>query len=84
METQGKSVLIKPEEGPEQTGKGVMIPKTVKDKPNIGIVLDVGPGCSIVKRGDRVQYERKGASVMMRERSELHWIVEEQIFYVYE
>jgi len=83
MIPQGKAVLIKPEDNPEQTDKGIVIPKTVKEKPNIGIVVSAAPGCELVKKGDKVQYERKGASIMTRNGEELHWIIEDQIFYIY-
>ena len=83
MEPQGKTVLIRPEDNPEKE-REIIIPKTVKEKPNIGAVIEVGPGCESVKAGDRVQYARKGASVMNRDGEELHWIIEDQIFYIYE
>lgn len=79
MDLQGKAILILPDETPEKT-KGIINP-VMKDKPNTGKVISHGPGCEIVQVGDLVQYKRKGASVMMQEGVERHFIIEEQIFF---
>lgn len=83
MDAQGRAVLIRPEDNPDVSEGGILIPKTAEEKPNIGTVLAVGPGCTTVRIGDRVQYKRKGASVMQKDGEDLHWVIEEQIFYIY-
>lgn len=81
MELQGKAILILPDDTPEKT-KGIINP-LMKDKPNTGRVINHGPGCELVQIGDLVQYKRKGASVMMKEGMEHHFIIEEQIVFVH-
>ena len=83
MKIQGKAVLILPESLPEQSNGGIHIPKTVKEQPIIGKVVACGPGCEDVAAGDRVQYKRAGASTMIMDDTEYHFIVEEQIVYIY-
>jgi len=82
MRLQGKAILIAPEDNPEKTESGIINP-VMKDKPNIGKVLFCGPGCELVQEGDRVQYRRKGASVIIERGIEKHFIIEEQIVFVY-
>lgn len=84
MRLQGKTILILPDDPPERSEGGVLIPKTVKEKPNEGIVLDIGPGCELAHRGSRVQYPRKQANVMQIGGVEHHLIIEDQLFYVYD
>lgn len=81
MELQGKAVLIKPDENPEKMGS-IHIPETAKDKPNSGIVIDVGPGCKEISKGDRVKYPRKAGNVIIIEGVEHHFIIEDQIEYI--
>ncbi len=83
MKIQGKAVLILPENLPEKSEGGIHIPETVKEQPIIGKVIDRGPGCEDVSPGDRVQYKRKGASILIMDDIEYHFITEEQIVYIY-
>ena len=80
MKLQGRSILVLPDENPEKTKKGIINP-LIKDKPNTGTVVDVGQGCEITIKGDHIQYQRKGASVMQIDDVEHHFIIEEQILY---
>lgn len=84
MKMQGKAILILPESNPEKTEGGIHIPATVKEQPLIGRVVDCGPGCEDVEIGNRVQYNRKGSSVLTIEDVDYHFIVEDQIAYIYE
>ena len=62
-------VLVKPLEGEEKTASGIVLPDTVKEKPQEGEVLAVGPGrltedgkriAMDIKVGDRVIYAKYG------------------------
>jgi len=80
MKVQGRGILIKPDENPEKTKGGIINP-IVKEQPNTGLVVQVGDGCEICTAGDRIQYKRKGASIIYLEDVEHHFIIEEQIFF---
>jgi co-chaperonin GroES (HSP10) len=80
MRLQGKSILVLPDENPEQTKGGIINP-IVKDKPNAGVVMDCGPGCEVCEVGDHIQYKRKGASIINIDGQEQHFIIEEQIYF---
>lgn len=84
MKLQGKAVLILPDDNPEKTDGGIMIPKTVEEKPLTGKVTDCGPGCEEVHVGNRVIYNRKGSSVIQIDEVEYHFISEHQISYIYD
>jgi co-chaperonin GroES (HSP10) len=83
MEIQGKSVLILPEENPDKTSRGILIPKTVGKIKPIGKVIDCGKSCVDVKKGDRVQYAPKNGSLMNIKGVEHHSILEDHIYYIY-
>lgn len=51
-------VLLQPEANPEATSGGIIIPKTVRDKTQLGTVLRVGPG-RVTETGRRVEPEIK-------------------------
>lgn len=80
MRLQGNSILVKPDENPDKTKGGIINPLS-KDKPNTGTVVQVGRACEICVAGDKIQYKRKGASVMDYEGVEHHFIIEDQIFF---
>lgn len=82
MELQGKAILILPDDNPEKTKGGIINPVT-KAKPDTGEVIDHGPGCTVVHKGAKVQYQRKGASVISLDEVEHHFIIEDQIVFVY-
>jgi co-chaperonin GroES (HSP10) len=81
MKIQGKGILVLPDDNPNATSKGILIPKTVKEKPKTGKVIDIGPGCKDVNIGDAINYERKGASVINLDGVEHHFIIEDQVYY---
>lgn len=60
-------VLVKRVEGEQKSAGGIIIPDTAKEKPQIGIVVAVGPGkmdkkgkrtAPQVKNGDRVCFSK--------------------------
>lgn len=65
------NVLIKPLEAEAKTASGIIIPDSVKEKPQIGEVMAVGPGDvtpkgekipMIIKIGQKVMYKKWGGN----------------------
>ena len=65
------NVLIKPVKGEEKTVGGIILPDTVKEKPQVGEVLTAGKGHidskgnvrpMSVKSGDKVMYKKWGGN----------------------
>lgn len=65
------NVLIKPLEVEEKTASGIVLPDTAKEKPQMGIVMSVGPGkknsagkliAMVVKVGQKVMYKKWGGN----------------------
>ena len=65
------NVLIKPLQAETQTASGIYLPENVKEKPQIGEVMAVGPGIvhpkgevekMLVKVGDKVIYTKWGGN----------------------
>ena len=71
-------VLIRPLEGETKTASGIVLPDSVKEKPQMGEVMEVGPGkgscgdcCNegeskceniVVKKGQKVLYKKWGGN----------------------
>lgn len=56
-------LLIKIEESVETTKSGIIIPDTAKEKPTVGVVIEVGTDESLqelIKVGDRVFFAKYG------------------------
>jgi chaperonin GroES len=55
-------VIVKPAAAQEKTAGGIIIPDTAKEKPQMGIVVAVGPGKKdepvTVKKGDSILYSK--------------------------
>lgn len=76
----GDRVLIKREQA-EKTKGGILLPETAKEKPKIGIVLEVGPGklddngkrvAMSVKKGDRVLFSNySGTEIKVNDEDEM-------------
>jgi chaperonin GroES len=67
----GDRVVIQPTPREDTTKSGIVIPDTVKDRPQEGLVLAVGPGRILddgkrepigVNKGDKVLYARYGGT----------------------
>jgi chaperonin GroES len=62
----GARVLLKQEEKEEKTKGGIVLPSNAKEQPNLGRIIEVGPGETkdgnevkvTVKKGDRVIYSK--------------------------
>ncbi|OGO24164.1 MAG: co-chaperone GroES [Chloroflexi bacterium RBG_16_50_9] len=71
LQPMGERVLVKPIEKEEKTKSGIYLPDTVKEKPQEGQVIAVGPGkmsedgkriAMDIKVGDRVLYAKYGGT----------------------
>ena len=79
------NVLIKPLEIEEKLPSGIVLPDSAKEKPQIGLVMAVGPGTSddkgnpvkiVVKVGQRVMYKKWGGNEVKVNGEE--WTIVEQ------
>lgn len=78
-------ILIKPLEEETKTASGIILPESVKEKPQIGQVMAIGPGAVsdegkklpiVVKIGQKVIYKKWGGNEVKVEREE--WLLVEQ------
>jgi co-chaperonin GroES (HSP10) len=84
MQMLGSAVLIKPDVLPERTQSGTLvIPKNSTEMlPEWGTIIDIGSECNTVKIGDRVNFPRKSANVIVIDGID-HYITNEyKLFYV--
>lgn len=62
----GDRVVVKSIENPKKTSGGIIIPDSIKEKPQEGIVVAVGPGKKdepmVLKVGDKVLYSKYGGT----------------------
>ena len=81
-------VVVKPTEQEEKTKSGIYLPDTVKEKPQEGEVVAVGPGrlsedgkrvAMDVKVGDRVLYAKYGGTEIKVDDEELMILRESDI-----
>lgn len=65
------NVLVKPVEAETKTASGIVLPDSVKEKPQIGIVMAIGDGAfdedgermpMVVKVGQKVMYTKWGGN----------------------
>lgn len=71
-------VLIKPLEKKENPDSKIIIPDTAKEKPLEGEVVDIGTSPDfVVKKGDRVIFER-GAGSLIKSGSTTYLIIREE------
>lgn len=79
------NVLIRPLEAEAKTASGIILPDSVKEKPQIGQVMSVGPGGRddhgnqvpmVVKVGQKVMYKKWGGNEVKVEGEE--WMLVEQ------
>lgn len=57
-------ILLRPHPNPEQTKGGIVIPRTAKDKTQLGTVMRVGPG-RVLESGRRAEPEVKAGDVVI-------------------
>lgn len=79
------NILVKPLEADKKTASGILLPDTAKEKPQIGLVMAIGPGSTnedgkliptTVKVGQKVMYKKWGGSEVKVENEE--WMMIEQ------
>jgi len=79
------NVLIKPLEGEDRLPSGIVLPDSVKEKPQMGEVMAVGPGTTdehgkiitmVVKVGEKVMYKKWGGQEVKVQGQE--WMIVEQ------
>lgn len=80
------NVLVKPVEAESKTASGIILPDSAKEKPQVGIVMAIGPGevddgkivsgSMHVKVGDRVMYKKWGGNEIKVGNEE--WTIVEQ------
>lgn len=79
------NVLIKPLEEETKTPSGILLPETVKEKPQMGQIMAVGPGgitddgkkvVMTVKVGQKVMYKKWGGNEIKVGNQE--WLLVEQ------
>lgn len=79
------NVLIKPLEAEKKTPSGIILPDSAKEKPQVGLVMAIGPGSTnedgklkpmIVKAGQKVMYKKWGGTEVKVDNEE--WTIVEQ------
>lgn len=79
------NVLIKPLQSETTTPSGIVIPDSVKEKPQVGLVMAVGTGTTddkgnpvkmVVKVGQKVMYKKWGGNEVKVGNEE--WMIVEQ------
>lgn len=79
------NVLIKPLEAEVRTPSGIVLPDTAKEKPQVGLVMAIGPGATndkgnkvpmVIKVGQKVMYKKWGGNEVKVDGEE--WIIIEQ------
>lgn len=78
-------VLVRPMESEQTTPSGIILPDSVKEKPQIGEIMAVGPGgvndhgakiAMVVKVGDKILYKKWGGNEVKVSSEE--WLLIEQ------
>jgi chaperonin GroES len=85
------NVLIRPVEAETKTASGIILPDTVKEKPQMGVIMAVGTGKvgpkgdkhpMVVKVGQKVMYKKWGGNEIKVEREEWTLVSQEDILAV--
>jgi len=89
----GDRVVIQPTAREEMTKSGIVLPDTVKEKPQKGLVLAVGPGRTLddgkresidVKKGDTVLYAKYAGTEFKIDEDELLIVSQKDILAIVE
>jgi len=85
MKAQGRAVLIKPDNLPERTKGGTLVPETSQEMlPQWGELIDVGDACKNARIGMRVKFSRKGSSVIVIEGKDYYFTYEYKLIFIQE
>lgn len=88
----GDRVVVQPSEEEEVTKGGIILPDTVKEKPQRGVIIAVGPGRldeegkripMEVKKGDKVIYSKYAGSEIKQDDKEVLILRESDILAKY-
>jgi len=88
----GDRVVVQPSEEEEVTKGGIILPDTVKEKPQRGVIIAVGPGRldeegkripMEVKKGDKVVYSKYAGSEIKQDDKEVLILRESDILAKY-
>jgi chaperonin GroES len=61
MKPLGENILVRPDKPPKQTASGIFIKESWESRPPIGLVEEIGPNVTEVKKGQRVVFMRYGS-----------------------
>lgn len=87
------NVLVRPLEAEEKTKSGIYLPETVKEKPQVGLVMAVGEGSvdesgkripMVVKVGMKVMYTKWGGNEVKVENEEWKLVKQSDILAIVE
>ncbi len=86
------NILIKPLEAETKTSSGIILPDSVKEKPQMGEVVEVGPGKiddgkivpTFVKKGQKVMYKKWGGNEIKINGEEFILVEEKDILAILE
>ncbi len=86
------NILIKPLEAEAKTASGIILPDSAKEKPQMGEVMEVGPGKIddgklinvSVKKGQKVMYKKWGGNEIKINGEELILVEEKDILAIIE
>jgi chaperonin GroES len=85
------NVLIKPLEAESKTASGIILPDSVKEKPQMGLIMAIGEGKIgpkgekhpiVVKVGQKVMYKKWGGSEVKVDNEEWTMVGQEDILAV--
>lgn len=87
MKLFGNIVLIKPDNPPARTNKGLLLSPTamdryVKGKAMGGVIIDHGPICKSVKKDQRVLFSARSASVIVIDNRDYYMIGEDRLTFI--
>jgi len=87
------NVLIRPLQAQDKTASGIILPDSAKEKPQMGEVLEVGPGKVtpkgekekiVVKKGQKVMYKKWGGNEVKINGEELTLVEQKDILAIVE
>lgn len=87
------NVLIRPLEAESKTASGIILPETVKEKPQVGEIMAIGEGKispkgekhpMIVKVGQKVMYKKWGGNEVKVQNEEWTLVSQEDILAIVE
>lgn len=85
MRPTGRAVCILPDGNPNKTDSGIIVPQTIKEQPNSGVIVSVGPAVEDedLVPGARVMFPRKPGSSIMLDDVEHLLVTEDKIQFIY-